>query len=106
VKISRGFSAEQMNTPSVRASGAIESETKRVGDLRADLSETKNLAAQNPAKVTELNALITGFLKDTAAVVPPRNPDYNPAGKSRAVPADKAKVKAKATKEKTDPILD
>ncbi len=75
-------------------------------NLRDDLSETRNLVTQNPAKVTELNALITGFLRDTAAVVPPRNPDYNPTAGSSVAPKGKAKAKSKATNAKTDPILD
>ena len=45
-------------------------------NLRDDASESKNVAAEKPALVQELNALITGFLKDTEAVVPVRNPDY------------------------------
>jgi arylsulfatase A-like enzyme len=76
-------------------------------NLKDDLSETKNLAAQQPAKVAELNALITGFLRDTEAVVPPRNPDYNPSAKA-AAPNGKAKGKgkAKAADPKNDPALD
>ena len=73
-------------------------------NLRDDLSETNNLASHNPAKVKELNALITGFLKDTEAVVPPRNPDYNPSAKTATTP--KGKAKGKASKQKSDPILD
>jgi arylsulfatase A-like enzyme len=44
--------------------------------LRDDLGETKDLAAAEPALVRELDALIEGFLKDTAAVVPGPNPAY------------------------------
>ena len=73
-------------------------------NLREDLSETTNLASQNPDKVQQLNALITGFLKDTDAVVPPRNPDYNPSAKAATAPQGKAK--GKASKQKSDPILD
>ena len=113
------------NTP---ASGGLASTWVRVGDwklirffslnddlsdilelynLKDDLSETKNLAAQQPAKVAELNALITGFLHDTEAVVPPRNPDYNPHAKAAPPgPKGKGKGKAKASDPKTDPILD
>lgn len=45
-------------------------------DLKSDPGEAKNLAAEKPELVSELNALITGFLKDTQAVVPVRNPGY------------------------------
>lgn len=41
-----------------------------------------------PEPVSELNALLDGFLKDTAAVIPKRNPDFNPA----AAPAPKAEA--------------
>ena len=47
-------------------------------NLGEDLGETHNLAAARPQKVQELNALIDGFLKDTGAIVPKANPDYNP----------------------------
>ena len=47
-------------------------------NLKDDAGETKNLAAQEPKLVRELNKLITGFLRDTAAVVPVRNPAYDP----------------------------
>ena len=45
-------------------------------DLKNDVGESKNLAPEKPELVRELNALITGFLKDTDAVVPVRNPSY------------------------------
>lgn len=45
-------------------------------DLKSDPGESKNLASAQPERVKELNALIDGFLKDTEAVVPVRNPDY------------------------------
>ncbi len=54
-------------------------------NLKQDAGESKNLAGSQPALVKELNALITGFLKDTEAVVPKRNPSY---GKVAVVPAD------------------
>jgi arylsulfatase A-like enzyme len=46
--------------------------------LAADIGETKNLAAEKPELANELNGLITGFLKETAAVVPIRNPAFQP----------------------------
>ncbi len=48
-------------------------------NLRDDLGESKNLAAEKPDLVRELNAMIDGFLKETEAVVPVRNPNYKPA---------------------------
>lgn len=54
-------------------------------NLKDDLGETKNLAAGKPELVRELNALITGFLRDTEAVIPLRNPGYAPTA---AAPAD------------------
>lgn len=45
-------------------------------NLKNDLSETTNLAAQEPARVKEMNALITAFLERTKAAVPRPNPNY------------------------------
>lgn len=45
-------------------------------NLKDDVGETQNLATQKPEIVRELNELITGFLRDTEAVVPIRNPNY------------------------------
>ena len=45
-------------------------------NLKEDIGETHNLAKANPEIVHELNTLIDGFLKDTEAVVPGRNPNY------------------------------
>lgn len=45
-------------------------------DLKNNPGESKNLASEKPEIVSELNALISGFLKDTQAVVPVRNPSY------------------------------
>jgi arylsulfatase A-like enzyme len=47
-------------------------------NLRDDLGEAKNLAAEKPELVRELNALITTFLSDTDAVIPVRNPNWKP----------------------------
>ncbi|MBL9185887.1 MAG: sulfatase [Opitutaceae bacterium] len=73
-------------------------------NLRADLSETKNLAAQNQAKTAELDALISTFLRDTEAVVPVPNPAYDP--KAGAHPKGKAQAKKKAAAQTKDPALD
>ena len=45
-------------------------------NLKEDIGETRNLAKANPEIVHELNTLIDGFLEDTEAVIPGRNPNY------------------------------
>jgi len=65
-------------------------------NLKDDLGETNNLAARQPAKVQELNALISGFLARVEAVVPVRNPDYNPRAKAAAGAQSQAKAKSAA----------
>ena len=48
-------------------------------NLRDDLSETRDLAAQQPERVKTMDALIEKFLADTKAVQPVRNPEFDPA---------------------------
>ncbi len=57
-------------------------------NLRDDIGETKNLAAAQPARVRELDALIDGFLADTGATYPRPNPACKPAAAQPAAPAD------------------
>jgi arylsulfatase A-like enzyme len=45
-------------------------------NLRDDIGETKNLASAQPQRVREFDALIEAFLKETNAVVPVPNPNY------------------------------
>jgi hypothetical protein len=45
-------------------------------NLKDDVGETKNLAAERPATVKELAGLIDAFLKDSEAVVPEANPGF------------------------------
>lgn len=47
-------------------------------NLKNDIGETRNLAATEPARAREMNALIQGFLGETKAVVPTANPAYRP----------------------------
>jgi arylsulfatase A-like enzyme len=63
-------------------------------NLRDDLGETNNLAAAHPALVRELNALIGGFLRETAAVIPTRNPGYQPGAATPAAPRKAPKKKS------------
>ncbi|MCL4202299.1 MAG: sulfatase [Pirellulaceae bacterium] len=48
-------------------------------NLAEDVGETRNLAAEKPELVAELDRLIAGFLEDTKAVVPTPNPAWSPA---------------------------
>lgn len=78
-------------------------------NLRDDLGEKNNLAAQKPELVRELDGLISAFLADTQAVVPVPNPAFDPAKHRPELegrPAPKAKAKnAPKTKEVVDPAL-
>ena len=60
-------------------------------DLKNDLGERRNLAKEKPELAQELNGLITGFLKDTGAVIPKVNPNFG-----KASPKAPAKKKALA----------
>lgn len=61
-------------------------------NLKADLGEKKNLAAEMPDKVKTLDALIDGFVRDTGALYPLPNPAYAP----RAMKPQPAKARAAA----------
>jgi len=82
-------------------------------NLRDDLSEKTDLAAQKPELVSELDALIEKFLADTKAVVPVVNPAFDPAkyhpeleGKQTNQSPPKSKAAAKTTaKDDNDPAL-
>lgn len=47
--------------------------------LPEDIGETIDLAVREPQRVKELDALMERFLRDTRAVVPVPNPDFDPA---------------------------
>ncbi len=69
-------------------------------NLRQDPGERNNLAAAQPERVKELDALIAQFLSETKAVVPVPNPKFDPAQyhpelEGRAVPKGKPKASAK-----------
>lgn len=67
-------------------------------NLRADLGEANNLAAAEPTRVKELDALIDSFLADTGATYPQPNPAYKPT--AAVVP----KAKPLASDDGTGPI--
>jgi arylsulfatase A-like enzyme len=66
----------------------------RLHNLKDDLGETKDLAAAQPARVKQMDALIEKFLADTKAVTPVLNPAYDPAAK-KAGPAEGKRKAAK-----------
>lgn len=69
-------------------------------NLKDDVGETRNLAAEKPAVVAELSALIDAFVKDTQAVVPQANPGFRkalaPGGVAGWTPSKDAAVAVKA----------
>jgi arylsulfatase A-like enzyme len=79
-------------------------------NLRDDLSEQQNLAAQRPDLVQELDARIEHYLAHAKAVVPVPNPAFDPAayrpeeeGRQKAKANPKAKAKAKTKSNKSTP---
>jgi arylsulfatase A-like enzyme len=78
-------------------------------NLRDDLSERTNLAAQMPERVAELDSLISRFLAETKAVVPVPNPAFDPT-KYRPELEGQQKPKARpqpkaAARDDSDPAL-
>ena len=65
-------------------------------NLREDVGETNDLAAQEPHRVKELDALIDQFLLDTQALVPSLNPNFDP---SAYRPEDEGKPGLRARKQ-------
>jgi arylsulfatase A-like enzyme len=65
-------------------------------DLRNDLGEANNLAAAQPARVKGLDALIDGFLRDTGALAPIPNPQFQAVAAAPVRRVAGAPVSAKA----------
>lgn len=76
--------------------GAKFPEKHELYNLREDIGETKNLAAQMPSRVKELDALIERFLVETGATYPRPNPAYRPGAKADEGEPKAAKKKKKA----------
>lgn len=55
-----------------------EGKTFELFNLNDDLGEKNDLSKQIPAKVRELDARLTTWLKETDAKLPKKNPDYKP----------------------------
>ena len=63
-------------------------------NLRDDLSETKNLAAQDTERVKTMLAELQAWQKEVGAIMPVKNPAYDPAkpnGRGAPAPAKKKK---------------
>jgi hypothetical protein len=65
------------------ADNADGSDKLELYNLKTDIGETTDVSLENPTIVTELNALISGFLKETDAVIPKLNPGYKPVAKAQ-----------------------
>ncbi len=52
-------------------------------NLNDDLSESRNLAGERPAKVQEMRRLIDSFVGQTGAAIPKPNPKYRPRDANR-----------------------
>ncbi|MFO1062364.1 MAG: sulfatase [Pirellulales bacterium] len=53
------------------------SDRSELYNLEQDPGESHNLAAEQPAKVSELGLVLDQLLRDTQAVIPKRNPNYD-----------------------------
>ena len=65
-------------------------------NLKDDIGETRDLAMAQPQRVQDLNRLIDGFLQDTGAVLPVKNPNFDPTAKMP--PPEKAPAKKPGSK--------
>lgn len=70
----------------------------RLYNLKDDIGETRDLSAENPGRVKELDGLIEKFLSDTKAVIPKRNPAYDPAAKAPPAGTKPGKARPKQSK--------
>jgi arylsulfatase A-like enzyme len=64
-------------------------------NLREDIGEQHNLAAQQPAKVEELRTRLHNWRKEVGAQMPTRNPNYDPTKPEHDTAADQKKKAAK-----------
>ncbi len=65
-------------------------------DLKQDPSEAINLAAYMPEKVSELDALITQHLQETAALVPVRNANFSGNPRKQRSNPEKSVIRPKS----------
>jgi arylsulfatase A-like enzyme len=67
-------------------------------NLKEDVGETKNLAAAKPELLKDLNSLLDGFHKTTGALIPTKNPAFDP--KAEMPPAGKHPEKRTTAKKR------
>ena len=60
-------------------------------NLKTDIGETKNMAVEKPELVKELDSLIDAFHKNTGALIPQKNPAFNPKAEMPTVGKKPAK---------------
>jgi len=58
-------------------------------DVSKDPSESNDLAKQMPAKVAELDARLTTYLKEVNAQMPSMNPNADPTASAAALPGER-----------------
>jgi len=68
--------------------GPDRTDRQELYNLKDDPGEARDLAAARPEKVRELSARLDHYLQDTAAVIPRKNPSYDPSPSSAPGPAD------------------
>jgi len=66
-----------------------EDNSRELYNVRTDISETNNLAAQNPEKVKELASKLAAWRKDVNALMPTPNPNFNGKGEVPGKPGKK-----------------
>ncbi|MEY3172511.1 MAG: hypothetical protein RLZZ436_424 [Planctomycetota bacterium] len=85
--------------------GADGSDLLELYDLENDLSETTNLAEKQPEITARLLERMNGILRDTEAVIPVRNPGYDPQAADKQSRKKPGKSASKQTTETEDPAL-
>ena len=78
---------------------ALYPDTVELYNLKDDIGETRNLAGSMPKVVSELQALIDGFVKETGALYPKPNPAFDEEAAARA--RERAKGKSSTQRSPT-----
>ena len=76
--------------------GTNGSHAYRLYNLKDDVGETKDLSAEKPERVKEMEAMLEAFLVETKAIVPKANPAYDPNAKVKTKSESKSESKSKS----------